>query len=225
MAIVVMTGGLLSASTARAHSGSHPYYLFPDRWYQQYGDSGSYVTWMTLSYDAQYCAGCSTNYSSKVSAAVSDWAGTDTTVAYQYYATVNAAHDVHFYIVNDDDYVWAGLDEVYDEDYGFCSSHNCTASQSRPNTWWYEWTYANEYEVLGSGAPSLPNLRQGILAHELGHGLSQAHQPIPRDLVVETSIMDYDFLDDGGYLVQDAYDVCGVNHAYYDPNWGYAGCS
>jgi len=39
---------------------------------------------------------------------------------------------------------------------------------------------------------------------------------------VPVIVMDYDCRD-MGYGVQ-AWDSCGVNHAYYDPNWGYSGC-
>lgn len=36
--------------------------------------------------------------------------------------------------------------------------------------------------------------------------------------------MDYDCLDNEVINVPVDWDSCGINHKYYDPNWGFAGC-
>ena len=211
-----------SDRSAEAHGGAHQYNLFSDRWYQQYSDSGSYGTWMTLSYDRHYtCTGCESKWASYVASAINDWNGTATTIVYSYVGSHSASNDVHTYILNNSGLAWGGLSEVYEESYTFCTNHDCTASQSRPNTWWYAYSYANDYYF-----PSPSNEMQAVMAHELGHNLSQAH-PVGggSDGVWSNSIMDYDYIYAGGYLVSGPYDVCGVNHAYYDPGSGYSGCN
>jgi hypothetical protein len=73
--------------------------------------------------------------------------------------------------------------------------------------------------------------RQATLVHEFGHALSLAHDGIGDGYCgtssggpVPVTVMDYDCLDLGIVNGPADWDVCGVNHAYYDPAWGYAGC-
>ena len=63
--------------------------------------------------------------------------------------------------------------------------------------------------------------RRNTVAHELGHGigLDEALYSCGNPNFDPDSIMD----GDCSYLVP-AWSVCGVNHAYYDPWWEYAGC-
>jgi len=216
---------------ASAHSGQHPYthYASGDKWYQLLSDSGSYVTWMTLSYDRHYaCTGCSTKWASPIGPAITDWNNTNTTLWYSYYASHSDALDSHVYILSNAGFIWAGLDEVYDENYNQCggyAAHDCPANQSRPNTWWYEYAYANDYWF-----PNPPDVaeQRAVIVHELGHGLSFDHpNGIGSDGVcsgVSSSIMDYDCIYAGAYQPYQASDVCGANHKFYDPASGYAGC-
>ena len=181
---------------------------------------------MTLPYDTHYdCAGCSSGWSSHVNAGLAAWNNSSTTIYYSNAGSHNSANDVHVYILSSSSLPWGGFDEVYDESYTNCGgAHNCTASQSRPNTWWYEYAYGNDYYVPLD--PFLPYERTALIAHELGHGLSFDH---PGGVGSDGScgaahIMDYDCIWGGQYQLGAASDVCGVNHKFYDPNWGYSGC-
>ncbi len=64
--------------------------------------------------------------------------------------------------------------------------------------------------------------RNRAIAREFGHVAGLAHEPWDYDCALSSplSIMDYDCLPIG---VQ-PWDSCGINHAYYDPNWGWSGC-
>jgi len=74
--------------------------------------------------------------------------------------------------------------------------------------------------------------RQATYTHEIGHALSIAHETEGDgcNTVVPTSIMDYDCMlavGPSGFPQTNgpsAFDACGINHAYYDPAWGYSGC-
>lgn len=217
---------------AQAHSGTHPYQYYPDKWYQLYSDSGSYSTWMTLTYDVHYdCSGCSGRWSTAISNAVSAWNSTDTTIYYSNAGAHNASHDVHIRIISDSQNLWGGKDVVYDENYDWCTGapdgHNCPSSQSRPDTWWYEYAYGNDYTMGGETT----NEKKAVIIHELGHGLSFDHTdagqiPFPDGFCFGSfqSLMDYDCLYGGAHTLYAQSDVCGVNHRFYDPNWGYSGC-
>ncbi len=66
------------------------------------------------------------------------------------------------------------------------------------------------------------------MAHELGHAIVLAHDGLNDGECgtedIPATVMDYDCLDDEVLNDPQDWDDCGINHAYYDPNWGYAGC-
>lgn len=84
--------------------------------------------------------------------------------------------------------------------------------------------------------------KQATVTHELGHLISLRHESVNADESqlypcgtddtgpIPVSIMAYDCIDppavggSGVYLAQ-PFDVCGVNHAYHEAVFGFAGCS
>lgn len=234
--VVGLIAGAAMAGTgsSRANAVGTGYMLFSDRWYQQVSDSGSYATWMTLSTDVFHlCSGCSGAWSTVIPAAVSSWNSTPTTVLFAQ-TSYDPDHDVHIIPYDDGSqfgYYDFGRSLVFDESYTYCGDdHDCPASGSRPNTWWYQ--HANVNHLAGWTDPAIWNggtaamHRQTVLAHELGHGLSLQHYLIYNG-VCNASLMDYDCaLSPAGStaLTPAPGDYCGVNNAYYDPNWGYSGC-
>jgi hypothetical protein len=91
--------------------------------------------------------------------------------------------------------------------------------------------------------------RQGTVAHELGHAIVLRHDhsfwypayndgkcgppgdPARVPGYLPRTVMDGDCLntllpDHSQFILNEPqpWDSCGVNHAYYDPNWGWSGC-
>ena len=184
-----------------------------------------------LPYDIQYtCAGTaycdSATWSSPIASGVSAWNTTPTTVYLSVYS-YNYWNDVHVKIVHwpSDPYLF-GASTVFDESYVACPGFDCPASGSRPNTWWWEHVELNNGAVWWSTYVFATNNaglhRKQLTVHELGHGISLRHySPTMR---CDISIMDYDWLWPELATTPTAGDICGVNNAYYDPGWGYAGC-
>ena len=66
-----------------------------------------------------------------------------------------------------------------------------------------------------------------IVVHELGHAIANLTD-ILKDNYCYTNprprIMDYDCLENSTDDGPKPFDSCVINHLYYDPNWGFAGC-
>lgn len=104
------------------------------------------------------------------------------------------------------------------------------------DTWW--WTIIGTREqsftdyTSDTGVRAI--LRQGTVSHEAGHGVFLRHDNSAGDpealdglcgvSPLRYSVMDGDCLFNLVLNTVQPWDSCGVNHAYYDPNWGYAGC-
>jgi len=140
----------------------------------------------------------------------------------------------------------AGLTYWLKLDHGWaCPSGTITCANDRvPDVWWWSIIGTREQSITDAtsdvGIRAL--LRQATVAHEAGHALYLRHEYSPADPEVSDgicsasptrpSIMDGDCIVRrvGGvlqvptYVSPQAWDSCGINHAYYDPNWGYSGC-
>lgn len=105
-----------------------------------------------------------------------------------------------------------------------------------PDTWWWALIGTNENEFVRTysdvGYRALR--RQATSGHEIGHGVYLRHDHSPGNPEVKDgqcgnsplrqSMMDGDCLDLFVVTSIQPWDSCGINHAYYDPNWGYSGC-
>jgi hypothetical protein len=242
---VVLAVALLgSADAANAHPGHPVKSLHIDKWYQRYEDTYNYVEWMTLRGSAIYLSNFATNWQTPVNNARASYnssgnAGGQHTVYIANYAP-SELDDVRVTVTNSS---WCfpefficvhtlgnlGLTWLYDEALHECVGNgDCDAQHSRPNTWWYAFpTLDNDAHEVAPYNTSFQ--RQATAAHEYGHAIGIAHDGLGDGSCINTplvrqSVMDFDCLNLNILNGPQAWDSCGINHKYYDPNWGYAGC-
>ncbi|HSP55952.1 MAG TPA: FxLYD domain-containing protein [Dehalococcoidia bacterium] len=234
---------LLIAGGSSAHPGHPEKKLFDSRWYHQ-ATNGDYGPWMTLSTSDVWLdcdateASCRGKWQAPFDAAMTDWNSRATTTRFAYTRGVRSeAMDVNVAI---EDTIAGqpgllGIAVPLDDTGQPC--FDC------PIVYQSVVLVADDWH-LGPFATS--NERRGTIAHELGHVLSLRHESVNADESIQYpcgeddtgpiphSVMSYNCIDPpsynsgqgpghGEYWVQD-WDVCGVNHAYYDPTIGYAGC-
>jgi hypothetical protein len=237
MVAVVAPGGAFAISQDASGAQAEKR-LFTTRWWQEQGQG---YDWMTLSTSQPYylCGesedDCEQRWSSPTNAAISNWNHQDTTVEIDKQPDQNELYDLNIYIgdVILEDISILGLSVQYDETGEFCFE-DCTV--------WFGEVYGADFmgEFL---APEYgtKKARQATMVHEIGHQLALAHESIDADEypsyacetditgAIPVSIMAYNCIDPvdlggrGLFEVQ-RWDVCGVNHAYYDEEVGLAGC-
>jgi hypothetical protein len=167
-----------------------------------------------------------------VNAAVGDWNTRPTTVRMQFMGDQNWAYDLNIIIDNIifGDPGILGIALPYDENVEFCFE-NCTI-------WYGDVVMA---DIPHFGPYGTTESRRATTAHEIGHQFALAHESVDEEGystylcgqdylgAIPLSIMSYNCGDpveyggQGMFIVQ-PWDVCGVNHAYFDPTIGYAGC-
>lgn len=210
--------------------------LFPIRWYQE--PDGNYDQWMTLSTSAvHYVCGaseadCASRWEAPTEAAVDDWNSQETTVRLQMRSNQSQFNNLNIYV---GDIIMLdpgilGLAVPYDENFDLCFE-NCDIRFGE--------VYAADlphYGPYGTG-----NVRQATMTHEIGHQLGLMHESVDEEGysvypcgedyqgAIPVSVMSYNCIDPedvGGMGIVEVqpWDVCGVNHAYPDPNIGMAGC-
>ncbi len=228
--------------------------LHTDRWYQRVSDSGSYSTWMTLSSHRHYESGLQGFWGAAITNAFSSYnsssqPGGKHTVLLPEYAPAYW-HDVHVWAMKDGcvtdtysipstgqqatrDFCTFDFGQTFRLDEGFhdCPGGDCDSLHSRPNTWWFATVLLNEQTFVNRGWADSWHA-QAVAAHELGHAIAPRHDYSVWDGEVEddlcgtlpVTIMDIDCVDNGVTNAPQLWDSCGINHAYYDPNWGWSGC-
>ncbi len=233
--VATMAGG---GDQSEAHGGHPQKSLLPDRWYQQLSDSGSYVTWMTLTGHRHNTDGSESLWGTPITQALDGYnnsanPGGKHTVYIQDVAPQNW-HDVHIWPRYDgcffDGFGAGGCTAAegaaffYDEALHICPQANCDALHSRPNTWWYvavvtnETTFQDNHGSYSSGQQAF--LRRGVASEEFGHAIGLAHESGS----CGTTVMDSNCQHNFSVSTAQSWDSCGINHAYYDPNWGFSGC-
>ena len=195
-----------------------------------------------------YCSGCESEWSAAVNAADQSWDQSDTTVAFLNSAK-DSVNDVRLRVSTGCASEWGktvcldsftlGLTQYYDEFFHTCfetgQPGNCHSQHSRPDTYWYVFINVNDTAHVATdlgdpfGIVDYDSVfqEQATVAHELGHAASLGEEPVNDacgDASHFESVEDYDCLDYGVLNGPVPWDFCGVNHVYYDPNWGYAGC-
>lgn len=220
--------------------------LFGERWYHSVGAT-PYVE-LSTSPLRNDCDGdpvaCGAKWNAPVAGGIIDWNLQDTTVFFDVQGSQSNLNDVNIQIIdslcdadpalqppgNDCDAL--GVQAPFDSNYDYCDSAGCVT--------YYAWVFINDDEHVGQFAPE--SQRQGTAAHELGHALNLTHESEglacgkgPGGIDIPHSVMAYNCIDpatevtggspgfDEGYVHD--WDVCGVNHAYYDDSIGYAGCA
>lgn len=229
---------IFAVMPAEGHSGHSQKKLFADRWYQEVS-GGDYSAWMELSASGYLWATCDSGQEScenkwldPTNDALADWNSQSTTVDVQFYDAQDLAFDLNVFV---DDEIFGdpflqGIARWFDVNYDECF-FTCTI--------WFAWIEIGD--DAHSGAFGTNSVRRSTIAHEFGHILGLRHESVNDDESIfydcgqddtggiPFSIMAYNCIDPAavggsGIASVQAWDVCGVNHAYYDPTIGYAGC-
>ncbi|MEX2392241.1 MAG: carboxypeptidase regulatory-like domain-containing protein [Dehalococcoidia bacterium] len=241
LALAVLVA-VLQGTSAQAHETGQEEEkgLFPERWYH----TPNGVPWVNLSTSALRAdcdgneAACLAKWNTPVVAGIVDWNVQNTTALFDVKGDKSQLYDQNIQILDslcdiapdltppDNTCDPLGLQAPYDSDYDYCTAA-CTTH--------YSWVFINDDQHTGVFA--VDEQRQGTAAHELGHSLNLTHESEGQACgvgaggkVIPHSIMAYDCIDpvaNGGLnegYVHD-WDVCGVNHAYFDATIGYAGCA
>jgi hypothetical protein len=225
----------MSAPNAESHPGHTEKKLFEGHWH--YEPNGDYESWMNLSTSDLWinCAiplPCHTRWIGNFTDSIDDWNGQPTTVDFDWTdGDYDEFYDINVVIEDDlGDPGLLGIGPSYDEFGDLCIG---------PCDVWYGVVWISDESH--SGPYGTYDSRTGTTAHELGHLLQLRHESVNADESVlyecgfddtgpiPHSVMSYDCIDppavggEGEYWVQ-PFDVCGVNHASFDPTYGYAGC-
>jgi hypothetical protein len=174
---------------------------------------------MTLTTDYHFEC-CSATYDTPVADAVANWNARNTTVLFSTHSTHTADRALHIIVKQDPNNPNLGWMQPWVREnsppyaYSPCNAFSSSCVFDKANVVVNDSTHTGIYATYGE--------RRLTTAHEMGHaiGLGEALSSCggPTDLDPET-IMD----GDCNWQIQ-PWTVCGVNHAYHDPWWGYAGC-
>jgi hypothetical protein len=234
--VAVVVVAAIGGGLAEGHDGHPQKKLFESRWYHQV-QGNNYVSWMDLSTSDHWfeCGtdegDCMSRWGTPVGDAVADWNASDMTVDFVPAGTQDLENNINVFIEDElfGDPTLLGFETDYDinEDECFFS---CTI--------YYQEVYVSD--TAHSGPYGTYEERRGTVAHELGHALALRHESVNGDESVQydcgvddtgeipLSIMSYNCIDPGpvgqGIFQVQPWDVCGVNHAYYDPTIGYGDC-
>jgi hypothetical protein len=234
--VLALAAAVLAVSGAAGHGGHPQKKLFNERWHYQ--PMGDYDAWMTLATsDVQLLCDateqqCGNKWWDPFDGSMTDWNSQPTTVLFDYTEGVvlpNSDVDVVVFdqIPGEPDLL--GLGPTFDINGDPCGS-GCVVYYG----------LAAIGDDAHSGLYATLEERQGTIAHEVGHLIQLAHESVNADESVlydcgmddtgpiPYSIMSYHCIDPppfglGIFEVQ-PWDACGVNHAYFDPGFGYAGC-
>jgi len=237
IAAFVAIGLVAVAGPVESHSGHQQKKLFLERWHYQ--PNGNFGAWMNLSTSDVWlncdgsAAACGAKWDGPFTSSMADWNGQPMTVRFDYTDEVRDADlDVNVYI---EDTVPGGAGLL-----GLAPTFDINGSPCFGSCDVYSGiVYVGDDVHFGDYGTA--NDRLATLSHELGHIVQLAHEstnqsesllfdcgeddtgPIPH------SVMSYNCIDPVGVggLAESAvqpWDVCGVNHAYNDPAFGFSGC-
>ena len=226
LALAVLTG------TAESHPGHPQKMLLPERWHYQ--PNGDYDGWLTLSTSDVWldCGAspqdCGVRWHDPFDDAMADWNAQPMTVRFDYTEGVrNIDFDVNVFVADDvlGDPGLLGIALPYDQDDDLCFD-GCQV-------------YHTDI-IVGDQVHNEPPYdtaidRRATTAHEVGHAIQLRHESVNFDCgtdetgAIPRSIMAYDCIDPVsvgglGLFAVEPWDVCGVNHAYFDPAFDFAGC-
>jgi hypothetical protein len=232
LAIVIM-GGLVGAD---AHPGHTQKKLFNARWYQTQLDlTTSFNDASVLTCDGNYPT-CAARWNPAIGASLGDWNAQPDTAEFIADGVFDLNEDVVIrvmdVVLSEPDIL--GIALTWDAGGTFCPLTTCGTFR-----WGEVWVGDDGH----SGPFGTASARQATISHELGHLLSLRHESVNVDESqryecgfddtgpIPLSIMSYDCINppvfpyygSGIFNVQ-PFDVCGVNHAYPDGTYGFAGC-
>ena len=240
-AVLVLSGG-----DAGAHPGHTQKILFNGRWYDP-----TVMNLSTSKIDStelfQFCStpGCMAAWPGTIQNSINDWNAQPDTADFVLQGNYDLNYDINTWVFDNNNMTTffgpgiLGIALPYDINGDFCDPNACT--------FYYGDAIVNHDLHMGADYGTAQS-KQATMTHELGHLLSLCHESVQGDchtaegtvyecgfdgpnstLPIPFSIMSYDCIDPPGvggsgmYLVQ-PFDVCGVNHAYPDGAFGFAGC-
>jgi hypothetical protein len=243
-ALILAAAALLAAAVfagmmgADAHLGHQQKKLFGFRWYQAAMDltTSQLSSASVILCDGNYSS-CQSKWGSPIQGGVNDWNAQPDTARFVVQGNYNLNYDVNIFVSDTvldlGDPNILGLALIYDAGSNICND--------QPDTCVVRYGEAHIGDDGHSGSYGTANSRQGTIAHELGHLLSLRHESVNAGETVlyecgfddtgaiPVSVMSYDCIDPpavggSGIVNVQPWDVCGVNHAYPDGVYGFAGC-
>jgi len=238
LAVLVLAAGLAAGVIgADAHPGHPQKKLFGARWYQTQMDlSTSQLGAGELMLCDTYPS-CLSKWGPPVTGAIQDWNFQNDTVRFQVQPGFNFNFDINavFWdtVFDSGDPNILGIALIYDSTGDWCGD--------TPDTCIIRWGEAHMGDDGHSGPFGNQSSRHATIVHELGHLISLRHESVNANEsvryecgfdntgVIPVSIMSYDCINPvavggAGLVFVQAWDVCGVNHAYPDGAYGFSGC-
>jgi hypothetical protein len=237
----LITAGLMGVD---AHPGHVQKTLFTGRWYN--ASTMDLSTSQINNANLLLCDGnfnlCSPKWAGPITGAVNQWNAQQDTADFVVQPDYNLNYDINIWVIDNISAVQPGI-------LGMAFFYNSTGAECDPDACGATNTYYYGDAVMGDdwhfGDYGGATARQTTVLHELGHLLSLCHESVTGSCQssegahlqcgtddsgpVPTSVMAYDCIQPpsvggSGVTTIQPFDVCGVNHAYPDATFGFAGC-
>ena len=245
-ALVVLAASFIGADRTEAHSGHLQKTLIPNMYAEDFmlGPDDGYVDWYVgvqfkCNYSSAYCS----DWNLAFNAAYGSWNGT-TSMAYIHKVSVGAANETARFIIlapgTSCGSAWGKSVCISGAENGATKYIDANGNTCSPGSWCVArkviTVIKGDLWGTSEGCATIGGYcwfdKQGLNAHELGHYFALGHEPQWNsgfdgncgDATHFVTVMDYDCESYHMANGPTNWDTCGVNHAYYNWRYGYAGC-